>query len=96
MKQRDNGAAVTSTACTPDDDQLGRVKEFFWVFMKHQIMFYVLNFVVEIFLILTYEYALGSTDQTMNVSPFYVMWVAGLEVLITIIMSRFPLQFLGQ
>lgn len=39
---------------------------------------YILNFLVEIILILTYD--LGSTDQTMNDSPFQVMWVVGLEV----------------
>jgi hypothetical protein len=52
------------------------------------------NFVIEILLILTYD--LGSADQTMNDSPFYVMWVVGLEVQITTSMSRFPVHFLGQ
>jgi hypothetical protein len=45
-----------------------RVNEFFWVFIKHKIMSYVFNFVVEIFLFLSYD--LRSADQTMNDSPF--------------------------
>jgi hypothetical protein len=48
---------------------------FLGVFVKHKIMSYVFNFVVEI-LILTYD--LGMADQTMNDSPFYMMWVVGL------------------
>jgi hypothetical protein len=42
----------------------------------HQIVSYILSFLVEILLVLTYD--LGSTDQTMNNSPFHVMWVVGL------------------
>jgi hypothetical protein len=41
------------------------VNKFLWLFTKHQIMSYVLNFVDEIFLILTYD--LGLT------TPFYMM-----------------------
>jgi hypothetical protein len=52
-----------------------------WVFVKHQMMFYVLNFLVEILLILIHD--LGSTDLTRNDSPFHVMLVVGLEVQIT-------------
>jgi hypothetical protein len=40
-------------------------------------MSYIINFLVENLLILTYD--LGSTDQTMNDSPSHVM-VVGLEV----------------
>jgi hypothetical protein len=40
------------------------VKELLWVFIKHQIVSYFLNFVLEILLTLTYD--LGSTDQTKN------------------------------
>jgi hypothetical protein len=61
-----------------------------WVFIKHQIISYVLNFLVEILLILTY----GSTDQAMNDSPFHVMWLV--EVRIMTCMSRFPVHFRGQ
>jgi hypothetical protein len=57
-------------------------------------MSYVINFIVEILLILTYD--LGSTDQTMSSSPFYIMWVVGHEVQITTSMSRFPVHFHGQ
>jgi hypothetical protein len=32
----------------------------------------------------------------MNDSPFYVMWVVGLEVQITTSQSRFPVHFHGQ
>jgi hypothetical protein len=70
------------------------VKEFLWVFIKHQIISNVLNFLAEILQILTYD--LGSTDQTMNGSPFHVMWVVGLEVQITTCMSRFLVYFRGQ
>jgi hypothetical protein len=56
-------------------------------FIKHQIMSYILNFLVEILLILMYD--LSFTDQTMNDFPFHVMWVVGLEVQITTCMSRF-------
>jgi hypothetical protein len=38
---------------------------------------YVLNFIVEILLVLIYD--LGSAVQTVNNFHFYVMWVAGLE-----------------
>jgi hypothetical protein len=48
---------------------------------------YVLYFAAAILLVLTYD--LGSTDKTMNYSRFYVTWVVGLEVQITISMSRF-------
>jgi hypothetical protein len=58
------------------------VIEFLWVFVKHQIMSYVLNFLVEIILILTYD--LSSTDQTVNDSSFQVLWKVGLEVQIHI------------
>jgi hypothetical protein len=44
--------------------------------------------------ILTYD--LRSVDQTMNDSPFYVMWMVGLEVQITTSMNRFPVNFHGQ
>jgi hypothetical protein len=54
----------------------------------------VFNFVVEIPLILTYD--IRSFAQTMNDSPFYVMWVVGLEVQITTSMIRLPVQFYGQ
>jgi hypothetical protein len=56
-------------------------------------MSYALNFIVAIPLILTY--GLGLTDQTMNDSPFHLMWVVGPEVQITICM-RFPVPFCGQ
>jgi hypothetical protein len=49
------------------------VNKLLCVFIKHQMMSYVLNFIVEIFLILTYD--LSSADQIMNESPFYMMWV---------------------
>jgi hypothetical protein len=52
--------------------------ESLWVFLKHQMMFCVLKFLAEILLILIRD--LGSTDLTMNDSPFHVMWVVGLEV----------------
>jgi hypothetical protein len=52
---------------------------------------YVLNFVFEILLILTYD--LGSTDQAMNDTPFRVMWVVGLEVQITACMPDFRYTF---
>jgi hypothetical protein len=57
-------------------------------------MSYVFNFVVEILLILIF--ALRSVDQTLNDSPFYVMWVVGLEVQITTSMSKLPVHFCGQ
>jgi hypothetical protein len=57
-------------------------------------MSYVLSFLVEILLSLTYD--LGSTDQTMTDSPFHVMWVVGLKVQRTTCMSRFPVHFHGQ
>jgi hypothetical protein len=57
-------------------------------------MSYVFNFVVEILLILIYD--LCFVDQTMYDSPFYMMWVAGLEVHVTTSMSRFPLHLHGQ
>jgi hypothetical protein len=41
-------------------------------------------------------YDLGSADQTINSSPFYMMWVVGLEMQITIGMSRFPVHFHAQ
>jgi hypothetical protein len=57
-------------------------------------MSYVLNFVAEILLILTYD--LGPSDQTMNDSHFRVMSVAGFEVQITTSMSRLPVHFHGE
>jgi hypothetical protein len=57
-------------------------------------MSYVPNFVVEILLILTRD--LGSADQTMNDSPFYVIWVAEFEAHITTSMDRFLIHFNGQ
>jgi hypothetical protein len=51
--------------------------EYLWVFIKYQIMSYVLNFLVEV-LILTYD--LGSTDQAMNDDSFQVMQMLGLEM----------------
>jgi hypothetical protein len=57
-------------------------------------MSYVFNFVVEILLILTYD--LRSVDQTVNHSPFYVIWVVELEVQITTSVSRLPVHFRGQ
>jgi hypothetical protein len=56
-------------------------------------MYYVLNFTVEILLVFTYD--LDSTDQTMNDSPFYMMWVAGLEVQITTSMKSFQYIFVA-
>jgi hypothetical protein len=53
-------------------------------------MSYVFNFVVEILLILTYD--LRSVDQTVYDSPFYVMWVVGLEMQVTSIMRRLPVH----
>jgi hypothetical protein len=46
----------------------GFIMESLRVFLKHQIMSYVLNFVVETLLNLTYD--LGSTDLTMKDSLF--------------------------
>jgi hypothetical protein len=57
-------------------------------------MSYILNFHVEIFLILTYD--LGSTEQAMNDSPFHVLGVVGLEVQIKTCMIRFPVHSRGQ
>jgi hypothetical protein len=57
-------------------------------------MSYVLNFVVEILLVLTYD--LGLTNQTVNDLSFYVMWVVDLEVQITTSMSRFSVHFHGK
>jgi hypothetical protein len=57
-------------------------------------MSYVLNFIAEILLFLTYD--LDLSDHTTKNSPCYVMWVAGLEVQITTNMSRFPAHFHGQ
>jgi hypothetical protein len=54
--------------------------EFLWAFIKQQIVSDVLNLVVQILLVLTH--GLGSSDQTMNDSPFYVVWLLGLEVYI--------------
>jgi hypothetical protein len=51
-------------------------------------MSYVLNFLVEILVILTQD--LGSTDQNIKYYSFHVMWVVGFEV------SRFPVHFNGQ
>jgi hypothetical protein len=70
------------------------VSKLLWVFIKYQIMSYILNFVFEILLILTYD--LGLAEQTMNDTPFYMVWVVGLEVQITTSMSRFPVHFHGQ
>jgi hypothetical protein len=50
----------------------------------------ILNFLVEILLILTYD--LGSADQTVNDSPLHVMRVIGLKVQITS-MNRFEVHF---
>jgi hypothetical protein len=47
------------------------VIELLWVVTSHQIMSWFLNFVVEIFLVPTYD--LGSVGQTMNDSTFYMM-----------------------
>lgn len=55
---------------------------------------YIFNFIVEILLILTCD--LRSVDQTINDSPFYIMWVVGFEMKTMISMSRFPFQFCGQ
>jgi hypothetical protein len=54
-------------------------------------MSYVLNFHVEILLILTYD--LGSTDQTTNGSRFHMMWVDVLEAKITTCVSRVTYAF---
>jgi hypothetical protein len=70
------------------------VSEFLWVFIKCQIMSYVVNFLVEILLILTYDR--GCTDQTMNDSPFRMMWVVGVEVQIMTCMSTFLVHFYGK
>jgi hypothetical protein len=57
-------------------------------------MSYVLKFNAEILLILAY--GLGLTDQTMNDSPFHMMWVIDLEVQITTGMNCFSVHFCGQ
>jgi hypothetical protein len=57
-------------------------------------MSYVLNFLVEILLILAYD--LVSTGQTMNGSLFHLRWVAGIEVLIMTSVSKFLVHFNGQ
>jgi hypothetical protein len=57
-------------------------------------LFYVLNFVAKIILILTYD--LGSADETMNDFLFYVMWVVGLDIQIKSSMKRLQVQFRGQ
>jgi hypothetical protein len=59
-----------------------------------RIMSSLLNLIVEILLILTYN--LGSTDQTMNDSTFHVMWAVRLEVQIMTCMSMLPVHFRGQ
>jgi hypothetical protein len=63
------------------------INEFLWVFINHQIMSYVLNFIVEILLILTYD--LRAVHQNIHDSPFYVMWVVELEVQITTSISMY-------
>jgi hypothetical protein len=50
-------------------------------------MSYVLNFLVEILQILTYD--LGSAAQATNDFSFHMMWVDGLEMQITTCMSRY-------
>jgi hypothetical protein len=70
------------------------VTEFLWIFIKHQIMSYVLNYVVEILLNLTYD--LGSSDQTMKDSLFHALWVVWLQVQIMTCMSRFLIHFHGK
>lgn len=47
------------------------VSEFLWIFIKHQIVSYVLNLVVENLLILIHD--LFSADQAKNDSSFYVI-----------------------
>jgi hypothetical protein len=54
----------------------------------------IFNFVVEFLLILTYDFR--SVGQTVNDSTFYVMWVVGIEVQITISISMLPVHFRGQ
>jgi hypothetical protein len=56
-------------------------------------MFYVLNFNVEILLIVTID--LGSTGQSMNDSTVDMMWAVGLQVRITTSMRRFPVNSVG-
>jgi hypothetical protein len=68
-----------------------RVSEFLWVFIRHHIISYVLNSLVEILLILTYDH--GSTDQTMNDSSFHEVWVVGLELQIITCMNRMIIIF---
>jgi hypothetical protein len=63
------------------------------VFIKYQIMFYILKF----------PYWNPSDPDiwpwfywsSYNLSPFHVMWVVGLEVLITTCMNRIPVHFHG-
>jgi hypothetical protein len=57
-------------------------------------MSYVLNFLVEILLILTYD--LASTDQAMNDSSFHMVWVGGLEMRIKTCTSRFLVHFVAK
>jgi hypothetical protein len=56
-------------------------------------MYYALNFTVEMLLVLTYDH--DSTDQTMNDSPFYMMWVSGLEMQVTTSMNSFQYTFVA-
>jgi predicted amino acid-binding ACT domain protein len=51
----------------------------------------VSNILVEILPMLTYN--LDSIDQTMNDSPFHMMWLVGLQVQIKICMSMFHGKF---
>jgi hypothetical protein len=67
-----------------------RVDEFFWIFIEHQIMSYVFNFIVKILLILTYD--LCSVDQTMNDSPFYRCPEIGTSSIDWVQLSRFYLK----
>jgi hypothetical protein len=53
------------------------ISELLWVFIKYQIIFYVLNYPGEILPVLTYD--LGAVDQAMNNFPFHVMGVVRLE-----------------
>jgi hypothetical protein len=54
----------------------------------------ILILFVKILLILTHD--LRSVDQSMNCSPFHVMWVVGLEVQVATSMSRLPVHFRDQ
>jgi hypothetical protein len=62
--------------------------------IKYQIMSYVFNFTVQILLIMIYDLCL--VDRTMYNSPFYVIWVVGLEVQVMTSVSRLPVHFRGQ